>query len=296
MSAAEQRGQAGPAWEIRENCVNCDVARQLAPETVVEAGARSVLLRQPADEAEELALARAAVACPVRAIRRGPGELPAAPFPMRLDGEVHLCGHNSARTFGANAYLVRRPEGNLLVDTPRWTPAVAASYEELGGIAHVLLTHRDHTAHAQRFARHFGARVWIHEGDRDAAPYADTVLRGREPVDVLPGVTARPVPGHTRGSVVYVVDERYCFTGDTLYWSRTAQDLEVFETVVWYSRAELAESLLRLAEQARFSWVLPGHGDRCHRPAGELHERLLGLVARMRGRPPQPLDIGAVEW
>ncbi|MFI1075884.1 MBL fold metallo-hydrolase [Streptomyces puniciscabiei] len=296
LSAAEPRGQAEPAWEIRENCVNCDVARQLAPETVVEAGARSVLLRQPADEAEELALARAAVACPVRAIRRGPGAVPAAPFPMRLDGEVHLCGHNSARTFGANAYLVRRPEGNLLVDTPRWTPAVAASYEELGGIAHILLTHRDHTAHARRFARHFGARVWIHEGDRDAAPYADMVLRGREPVDVLPGVTARPVPGHTRGSVVYVVDERYCFTGDTLYWSRTAQDLEVFETVVWYSRAELTESLLRLAEQARFSWVLPGHGDRCHRPAGELHERLLGLVARMRGRPPQPLDIGAVEW
>ncbi|MEU6278477.1 MBL fold metallo-hydrolase [Streptomyces populi] len=296
MSATESRGRDGHVWEIGENCINCDVARQLAPETVVEADARSLLTRQPADAAEELALERAAAACPVRAIRRDPEGVPAVLFPMRLDREVYLCGYNSARTFGANAYLVRRPEGNLLVDTPRWTSAVASSYEELGGIAHILLTHRDHTAHARRFAKHFGARVWIHQDDKDAAPYADRVLRGREPAEVLPGVIARPVPGHTRGSVVYVVDDRYCFTGDTLYWSRTAQDLEVFETVVWYSRPELVGSLLRLAEEARFSWVLPGHGDRCHRPAEELRDRLSRLAARMEGRPPRPLDIGAVEW
>ncbi|WP_328535153.1 MBL fold metallo-hydrolase [Streptomyces sp. NBC_00344] len=296
MPTPEPQEWPRPLWEISEGCINCDVARQLAPETVIEADARSVLVRQPADAEEQLALERAAVACPVRAIRRGPGHVAAAPFPMRLDREVYLCGHNSARTFGANAYLVRRPEGNLLVDTPRWTSAIAASYERLGGISHILLTHRDHTAHARRFAEHFGARVWIHEGDEDAAPYADMVVRGTEPAEVLPGVMLRPVPGHTRGSVVYVVDERYCFTGDTLYWSRTAQDLEVFETVLWYSRPELEDSLLRLAEQARFSWVLPGHGDRCHRPAGELHGRLVHLVARMRERPPQPLDIGAVEW
>ncbi|MBD0745893.1 MBL fold metallo-hydrolase [Streptomyces sp. CBMA152] len=296
MPAPDRSGQAGRDWEIDESCIDCDVARQLAPQTVVRLGSRSVLARQPSDAREHRALERAAAACPVRAIRRGPGRIGEAPFPMRIEGEVHLCGHNSARTFGANAYLVRRPEGNLLVDTPRWTSSLAASYERLGGIAHILLTHRDHTAHARRFAEHFGSRVWIHEGDADAAPYADTVLRGTGPTEVLPGVTALPVPGHTRGSTVYVVDERYCFTGDTLYWSRTARDLEVFETVLWYSRPELIDSLLRLARRTRFAWVLPGHGDRCHRPAEELHERLLDLVARMRRRSPRPLDIGAVEW
>ncbi|WP_327268756.1 MBL fold metallo-hydrolase [Streptomyces sp. NBC_01218] len=296
MPASEQPHKAGELWEIDDTCIDCDVARQLAPGTVVRSAGRSVLARQPAGPQEHRALEQAAVACPVQSIRLGGRRVGTDPFPLRLDGEVHLCGHTSARTFGANAYLVGRPEGNLLVDTPRWSSAVADAYERGGGIAHILLTHRDHTAHAERFARHFGARVWIHEGDLDAAPYADGVLRGTSPVEVLPGVVAHPVPGHTRGSTVYVVDERYCFTGDTLYWSRAAQDLDVFETVVWHSRPELIASLLRLARRARFGWVLPGHGDRCHLPADELHERLLGLVARMRARAPRQVDITEVAW
>jgi glyoxylase-like metal-dependent hydrolase (beta-lactamase superfamily II) len=29
-------------------------------------------------------------------------------------------------------------------------------------------------------------------------------------------VSAVPLPGHTPGSAVYVVEDRFCFTGDTL--------------------------------------------------------------------------------
>jgi glyoxylase-like metal-dependent hydrolase (beta-lactamase superfamily II) len=284
-------------WHIDSGCIGCDVARQLAPGTTADRSGKTVMSRQPRDTEEERELWRAALACPVGAVRPPRrSRVPADVLPMRIQDEVYLCGFTSRETYGAQAYFVRRPEGNLLVDAPRWSRRAAAAYERLGGIAHILLTHRDHTAPAQRYARHFGARVWIHQDDADAARFATDVLRGPAPVTVQRGVVARPAPGHTAGSTLYLVDERFCFTGDTLYWSRSAGDVEVFESVVWYSRPELIATVRRLAAEARFEWILPGHGDRRQLPAGEMSRRLAALADRMDSRAGRALDIGAVKW
>ncbi len=85
--------------------------------------------------------------------------------------------------------------------------------EDLGGIADILLTHRDDVADADRYARHFRARVWMHEDDRSAAPYATNLLHGIEATRIRERVLAIPIPGHTRGSVVFLLDEAYLFTG-----------------------------------------------------------------------------------
>ncbi|GAA3141723.1 hypothetical protein GCM10017687_68150 [Streptomyces echinatus] len=111
----------------------------------------------------------------------------------------------------------------------RWTAS--------GPVTDVLLTHRDHAAHGRRYADHFGAWLWIHEDDLDAAPDADQVIRGLEPLDIAEGVTAHPLPGHTRGSVLYLADDRYCFSGDSFFWSRTTADREVAESVIWHRGA-----------------------------------------------------------
>ncbi|AXL88824.1 MBL fold metallo-hydrolase [Streptomyces sp. CB09001] len=291
----------GPAdaglWRVDGRCIDCDVARQLAPGNTAQRDGTTVVTRQPRTADEEAGLWRAALACPVAAVRP-PREAtaPTGLLPSRIEDEVYLCGYNSKETFGANAYFVRRPEGNLLIDAPRFSRAVAARYEELGGVSRILVTHRDHVPHVARYAQHFGAPVWIHEGDSASAPFATEILRGSAPETVQRGVVALPVTGHTPGSTVYLVDDRFCFTGDTLYWSRDQEDLEVFETVVWHSRQELLESVRRMAAQARFEWVLPGHGDRRRLPADEMTTRLLALAQRMRGRPALPLDIGAVRW
>lgn len=183
-----------------------------------------------------------------------------------------------------------------MVDTPRYAEPLAARYEALGPVTDVLLTHRDHAAHGRAYAERFGARLWIHEGDLEAAPDADRVLRGVDPVEIVPGVTAHPFPGHTRGSVLYLADERYCFTGDTLYWSRTTGDLEVYDTVTWYSIEELSASLDRSLGALRFEWLLPGHGERRRMPAEEAAVRLRALADRCRGRRTAPVDFGAVRW
>ncbi|MCX5205539.1 MBL fold metallo-hydrolase [Streptomyces sp. NBC_00237] len=286
-------------WRVDERCTNCDVARQLAPGLIREVDGRSVVLRQPRDRSEVQRLNAAAHACPSRSIRPPAGRLEAAldPFPMALDSAVFLCGHNSPHTAGANSYLLRRPGGtSMMVDTPRWSASLAARYEQLGAVTDVLLTHRDHAAHGRRYADHFGARLWIHEGDLDAAPDADRVLRGTGPARIGEGVVAFPLPGHTRGSVLFLADERYCFSGDSFYWSRGTADIEVADSITWYSIGELADSLARTADRLHFEWLLPGHGDRRRLPADDMALRLRQLAARTRELRPRPIDFTAMRW
>ncbi|GAA1231655.1 MBL fold metallo-hydrolase [Kitasatospora nipponensis] len=293
----EQSAEAG--WHVDQRCTNCDVARQLAPELIAEVAGRSSVIRQPRNEAEERALHAAAFACPTRSIRHG-ARAPHTtldPFPLRLTEHVHLCGHNSPHAAGANSYLLRRPAGHLvMIDTPRWSTALATKYAALGPITDVLLTHRDHAAHGRAYADRFGARLWIHEADLAAAPDADRVLRGTEPIEVADGLTAHPLPGHTEGSVLYLADETYCFSGDSIYWSRSAGDLAVAESVTWYSITELAASLARTAPRVRFSRLLPGHGDRKHLPADEFARRLHDLARRTGELSPRPIDFAALRW
>jgi glyoxylase-like metal-dependent hydrolase (beta-lactamase superfamily II) len=285
-------------WYVDDRCTNCDVARQLAPELIGEVDGRSKILRQPQNEAEIDALHAAAHACPPRSIRHTslPLDPTRDPFPMRLDDGLYLCGHNSQQTAGANSYLLLRPTGNLMIDTPRWSESLIARYEAFGPITDVLLTHADHAAHGRRYADRLGARLWIHEGDLSAAPNADRILRGIDPVEVVAGVVAHPLPGHTKGSVLYVADERYCFSGDSFAWSRTTKDIEVFNTVVWYSIVELAASLARSVERLRFEWLLPGHGDRKRLPAEEMTRRLRALAIRTQSLQPQPVDYSTIQW
>ncbi|MEU2772736.1 ferredoxin [Streptomyces sp. NPDC007162] len=295
--AGSEQGAHG--WQVDARCTNCDAARQLAPGLIAEVGGRSAVVRQPRDAAETERLYAAAHACPTRSVRPPGGRLDAArdPFPLALDGTVALCGHNSPRTAGANSYLLRRPGGtSMMVDTPRWSPVLAARYEASGPVTDVLLTHRDHAAHGRRYADRFGARLWIHEGDLDAAPDADRVLRGTGETRIADGVLALPFPGHTPGSVLYLADDRYCFSGDSFYWSRTTADIEVAESVTWYSIRELAASLTRTADRLRFEWLLPGHGDRRRLPGEETTSRLERLAARTRALRPRPVDFGAVRW
>lgn len=281
LDQRDHRNAEGP-WFVDTRCIDCDTCRELVPELFDDAGGQSVVVRQPGHSTEERSAWLAAEACPTQSIGRAP-RTPRPPglYPHRLDGDVFFLGHNSEDSFGADSYLVVRPDGNLLVDSPRFTRRLARPIDELGGISDVLLTHRDDVADADRWAERFGARVWIHEADRSAAPYATELFRGLDAVTVAPGVVAVPVPGHTRGSVVYAVDDRWLFSGDSLAWSRDRQDLTAFRGACWYSWPEQTRSLTRLADVVRFEWVLPGHGGRAHLPAAEMHRRLQALTHRM---------------
>ncbi len=270
-------------WYIDTACIDCGAARHVAPDLIVARNGKSVFARQPATREDEIAAWRAVLVCPTASVRSEtkqarPGE---RIFPHPMAPGVWRCGFNARASFGAHSYFVRHDGGNLLIDSPRYASELVEWFTESGGIAHVLLTHRDDVADAHRYADRFGARVWIHDADRVAAPFATDVLTGAAPHAIATGVIAIPVPGHTEGSVVYLLDDRVLFAGDSLAWSRREHDLVAFRDACWYSWSALGASLAKLASY-RFEWLLPGHGWPVHLAPGEMQARLRALVDRMR--------------
>lgn len=272
------------AWFVDDSCSDCDASRQCAPALFRRVGEQSVIARQP-ESAEEIAAAtRALLACPSASIGVDGIKPDLSVFPQELTEGVFYCGYNSEKSYGANAFFLARKGGNALVDSPRFVPRLVDWMESKGGLRLVLLTHQDDVADARKYAEHFNARVVIHDADKAAAPFATELLHGSEPRELAPGLTAIPVPGHTRGSVCYLSGTAL-FTGDSLYWSRELQDLCAFRRQCWYSWEEQTASLERLGAFS-FEWVLAGHGDRVHLPAPEMRRRLAELVSKMkRGDP-----------
>jgi glyoxylase-like metal-dependent hydrolase (beta-lactamase superfamily II)/ferredoxin len=269
---------------VDETCIDCDTCRQIAPEVFADAGQYSFVHAQPRTPDATRSASRALLACPTGSIGTlDPGRAREAKsdFPMLLEGSVYYCGFNSPKSFGGNSYFVVRPDGNWLIDSPKFLPHLADRFEKLGGIAHIFLTHRDDVAEAEKYAARFASRRIIHRKELSAQPAAELVIDGMNPVELAPGFVAIPTPGHTRGHMCLLVDNRYLFTGDHLWWSRTLRSLNAGRDVCWYSWEEQTRSMSALM-QYTFEWVLPGHGERVHLPAEQMQTQTRELAKRMR--------------
>jgi len=268
-------------WFVDTGCIDCAAAREVAPGLIVSRGGQSVFARQPQTD-EELKMAwRARLLCPTASIHSATRQAtPDDLFPQELTSGIYRLGYNARGSFGAHSYLIRRSAGNFMVDSPRWTSNLVAKLDALGGLSAILLSHRDDVADAERYAKHFSARVWIHEWDKAAARFADDTVKGREPVAIAKDLLAVPVPGHTKGSIVYLYDDRAAFTGDSLALGHRDGDLTAFRNACWYSWPEQVKSLHRLLDYS-FEWVFAGHGGSGHFPAAEMRARLQRLVQRM---------------
>ena len=279
----------GP-WFVDTRCIRCDAARNWAPDLIgMDTEGRSFLITQPVGVEQEAELWRAAAACPTKSISNRNRLLePAGIFPYRMTHGVFALGNNDRSSFAAHSFLVTRPDGNLMVDSPRFNRPLAESIDALGGIAHVLLTHRDDVADADRWAERYGARVWIGETDADAAPYA-TDLTGVESVTVIsPGAVSIPAPGHTQGHVLYHVDDRVLFTGDTLHWDHRRGEFDVFPKQTFFSWTALADTMDLIAA-LKVEWMFAGHGM-WHEVSAEEWERQMPVLGQaMR-------DVGQAAW
>lgn len=287
MANQQQRLAANVAgnFYVDATCINCDTCRQLAPETFEEVDGSSAVVRQPESGRRELEAYQALLACPVGSIGTEQGN-PAvlrtakASVPLHLDDGLYYCGFNSAKSFGANSFFIRHPEGNWLIDSPRYIKHLVDAFERMGGLSFIFLTHADDVADADRYARHFGARRIIHRADAHAVPDAEWVLDGTEAIRLAPQFLAIPVPGHTPGSQVLLYRERILCTGDHLWWEPKSATLGVPRQLVWDHDA-LLRSIERLLRY-RFEWVLAGHGDRVRLPYKEMQRQLRALVDRRK--------------
>jgi len=273
---------------VDSSCIDCDACRQIAPAIFREAGDQSAVQHQPANETELLAAQKALIACPTGSIgdlaKRDVSAAIAA-FPEQVDGDVYRCGYTSESSFGAFSYLVRRPTGNVLIDSPRFAAPLVKNIAAMGGVSRMLLTHQDDVADHEKFHERFGCERLLHRDDvRTRTSAIELQPTGNTALDLGDGITMIPVPGHTKGHVVFLCDDTHLFTGDHLAWSESRGHLYAFRSACWYSWKEQITSMERLLDY-RFDWVLPGHGRPIHLPADQMRESLQRCIAWMKARP-----------
>jgi len=272
---------------VDSSCIDCDQCRQIAPTVFRAESDKSVVYHQPVTPEETLGAEMALLACPtasIGTIQKRDLSIALAAFPEKVTDEIYFCGFTSEDSFGASSYLIRRPEGNILVDSPRFATPLVRRIEEMGGISMIFLTHGDDVADHEKFKEKFNAKRIMHQGDisRDTES-VEQKIEGNTPIKVSEDLLIIPTPGHTRGHQVLLYQNRYLFTGDHLWWNDEREGLSASKSVCWYSWPEQIRSMERLLDYS-FEWVLPGHGHRHFSPASDMHHLLEECIDRMKKR------------
>lgn len=248
---------------VDHRCIDCGTCYAHAADFFTGAPTHAYVARQPAAEHERRTVLEALHACPVNAIgqrEKDPlsGEVLSS-FPVRLEDGIYFCGFANEKTYGAASYLVTHPGGNILVDVPRLYPRLLSGIEKLGGVRYIFLTHIDDIAGHEKFAAHFGAERIMHANER-MPPGIERIIDGQASISLAENFEVIPTPGHTRGSMCLLYDNRILFSGDHLAGSSRG-GLTSFRDACWYSWAEVKRSNEKLLGYD-FTRVYPGHGHR----------------------------------
>ncbi len=251
---------------VDSTCIDCDTCRWMAPETFNRGGEQSRVYKQPRTTEERDAALLALVSCPTSSIgtqEKHPVAEVAKKLPSVVHENVYHCGYHDKSSFGAASYLIVRPEGNVLIDSPRFAAPLVRRLEELGGVKTLFLTHRDDVGDHARFHEHFGCERILHSADAntDELKGVERLIEGEREVDLDDELIAIPMPGHTEGSMCLLYKDTYMFTGDHLAWNGELGHLYAFREACWFDWETQSDSMRDLAAH-EFEWVLPGHGRR----------------------------------
>lgn len=137
---------------------------------------------------------------------------------------LHVIVNASSKTRVRLAFLLQHGDGNILFHGPdngKICEEITPPLEALGGIKHHLLTHYPEATKAcKTLAETFSCSTNIHETD---APVAEYMVKDfpfehfKGGGEVLPGVEAHHLPGHTAGFTAFqfsIGGERYLICGD----------------------------------------------------------------------------------
>src|SRR5207237_550677 len=112
--------------------------------------------------------------------------------------------------FGAFSYLIKSDEGNILIDSPRFSGPLVKRIALLGGVKQIALTHQDDVADHEKFHERFGASRVLHRDDIRAGTAAvELQPSGLEPIEIAHDLLMIPTPGHTRGHAVFLYRSKF---------------------------------------------------------------------------------------
>jgi len=278
---------------VDHTCIDCDTCRHVSPAVFGRAGEQSAVYKQPENEEERLASMQALLSCPtssihVNKVKKGEMKVVNASFPIPLghyDG-LYYNGFTDEKSFAASSYFIESPNGNVLVDCPRYNPALIKRFDELGGVAYIFLTHIDDVGDHARWAAHYNAKRIMHQEDVNyKTTEVEIKLKGSGPWTVgddgdIEEMELIHTPGHTRGSVtLFHKASKSVFTGDHFAYSNRAGGLSIFPVYNDFSR-EIQYENVRMLLDYDFLHVLPGHGRRVDfANREERDERILAFLA-----------------
>mgnify|MGYP003953365737 CR=1 FL=1 len=220
-------------------------------------------------------------------------------------------------TRGSNVFLVEADDGQLALIDTGFASSVSAINKELhahgGALAAILLTHkhRDHSGSAAVLHERFAAPVIAGRGDcfeREGRLFlrstvgrthvgrfvAGSLRRGggrpvavdlavTEEAEILPGIRAVPVPGHTPGSLCFVVERLHAaFVGDLVISHHG--ELTRSMRMANHDDDQYLEALRQFGAIAPGAG-LPGHGTPIMHGFGDALRTLAAL-------PRRPMGIG----
>ena len=137
MQKRRSQNVAGDFY-VDSTCIDCDTCRWMAPEIFHRADSQSAVSAQPNQEQERLHALQALLACPTASIGTvdKPDDILQAQqsLPIVVTENVYHCGYHSEKSFGATTYFIQREQGNVLVDSPRFTPPLVKQLEAMGGV------------------------------------------------------------------------------------------------------------------------------------------------------------------
>lgn len=187
----------------------------------------------------------------------------------------------------SNTYLVAEGEGGVAVIIDSGGPVeplLASIARHHLRVTYLLNTHHhgDHIAENERLKRQTGARLCAHRLD---APSISGVDQALEDGDVIETGSLRVrvlhIPGHTAGQAAFVVNERVCFTADTLFKGSVGSTVAPGHTTFEDLKRSLVERLMALPDSMQ---VAPGHAALT--TIGEEREKN-PFVRVMRGADPE---------
>ena len=273
---------------VDTSCIDCGTCRWMAPTIFNQQGDYATVYAQPQDTHETEQALKALLCCPTSSIgttQKHPLRALSNSFPTQIEDSVYHCGFHSESTFGATSYLITRPEGNILVDSPRFSPALLRSIERLGPVNLLFLTHKDDVGDHRRWAEELGCDRLLHRGDITPKLRAiEEQPDSRTPIELAHDLILVPTPGHTRGSSCLLYDNRFLFSGDHVAFSLKQEQVIAFNTACWFDWNEQIASMKRLLG-FEFEYILPGHGAPCVLPKSAMRDQIKRCVEWMERTP-----------
>ncbi|VVB10535.1 unnamed protein product [Arabis nemorensis] len=280
---------------VDNTCIDCDTCRWMVPEVFTRVDNMSAVIKQPTCKEERLNALQALLSCPTGSIRTEtpPTDIGDAQetFPLALDNDtlpgVFHCGFHSKKSYGATPYLILHREGNILVDSPRYTEKLAKKIEMMGGVRYMFLTHRDDVADHKKWADRFKCTRILHSEDVEPSTIdVELKLEGSGPWSLYEDIVLIHTPGHTKGSVcLFHKPLKALFTGDHLTMYESGMSIiELYNHCSVPLQLESVEKLINLD----FNWIIPGHGRRVHFKDGE--EKAKSLEALVQKHREKELD------